>query len=102
MVWRQQEDADCLVLGESIIWNVESEHVRVQCFPGIRTEKLLRVMENRDLGSPDAVAIHVGTNDLRRIENLDYVMGDVHALVQPRQTCGPHNHKVRPSTFRAN
>jgi hypothetical protein len=38
-------------------------------------------MENRDLGSPGTVVIHVGTNDLRRTANLDYVMGDVYALV---------------------
>jgi ribosomal protein L37AE/L43A len=63
-VRRQDECAKCLVLSDSIIRNVESEHVRVQCFPGIRTEQLQRVMENRDLGSPDTVVIHVGTNDL--------------------------------------
>jgi len=39
--------------------------------------KLHRVIENRDLGSPDTVVIHVGTNDLRRNRNLDYVMGDI-------------------------
>jgi hypothetical protein len=55
--------------------------VRVQCFPGIRTEQLQRVMENGDPGRPDTVVIHVGNNDLRRTENLDYVMGDVYALV---------------------
>jgi lysophospholipase L1-like esterase len=69
------------VLEDSIIRNVESEHVKVQCFPGIKTEQLQRVMENRHLGSPDTVVIHVGTNDLRRTANLDYVMGDVYALV---------------------
>jgi hypothetical protein len=79
-VWRQHEGAECLVLGVSIIRNVESKHVRVQCFPGIRTEQLLRVMENRDLGSPDTVVIHVGTTDLRQTENLD-VMGDMYTLV---------------------
>jgi hypothetical protein len=63
MVRRPHEDAECLVLGDSIIRNVESEHVRVQCCPGIRTEQLQRVMENIDLWSPDTVAIHVGTND---------------------------------------
>jgi chromosome segregation ATPase len=52
-VRRQHEGADCLVLGDSTIRNVESEHVRVKCFPGIRTEQLQRVM------SPDAVVIHV-------------------------------------------
>jgi hypothetical protein len=39
-VRRQHEGAQCLVLGDSIIRNVESEHVRVQRFPKIRTEEL--------------------------------------------------------------
>jgi hypothetical protein len=65
MVQRQHEGAECLVSGGSIIWNVESESVRVQCFLGINIEQLQKVMENRDLGSPDTVVIHVGTNDLR-------------------------------------
>jgi hypothetical protein len=52
-VRRQHEGAECLVLGDSIIRNVESEHVRVKCFPGIRTEQLQRVM------SLDTVVIHV-------------------------------------------
>jgi hypothetical protein len=38
-VRRQHEDTGCLVLGDSIVQNVESDHVRVQCFPGIRTAK---------------------------------------------------------------
>jgi hypothetical protein len=38
-------------------------------------------MENRDLGYSDAVVIHVGTNDVRRSRNLDYVMGEVNDLV---------------------
>jgi hypothetical protein len=78
---RQHGGAECLVSGDSIIRNVESEHVRVQCFPGLRTERLQRVMENRDLGRPDTVIIHAGTNDVRRSVNLDYVMGDVYAFV---------------------
>jgi hypothetical protein len=49
-----------------------------ECFPHLRTEQQHRVIENRDLGSPDTVVIHVGTNDLRRTGNLDYVMGDVY------------------------
>jgi hypothetical protein len=70
---KEQEVGESLVLGDSIIRNVESEHVRVQCFPGIRTEQLHTVVENRDLAGPDTPAIHVGTNDLRRTANLDYV-----------------------------
>jgi hypothetical protein len=61
---------------EYIIWNVESEHVRVQCFRGIRTEHLQRVMENGDLRSPDMVVIHVGTNDLTRTENHNIIICD--------------------------
>jgi len=38
-------------------------------------------MEKRDLVSPETVIIHVGTNDLRTTRNLDFVMGEVYALV---------------------
>jgi hypothetical protein len=46
-------------------------------------------MDNRDLGSPENVVIHVGTNDLRRTANLDYVMGDMYALVNKARTKFP-------------
>jgi hypothetical protein len=55
--------------------------MKVECFPCIRTEHLHRVIENRDLGNPDTAVMHVGTNDLRRTGNLNYVMGDVYDLV---------------------
>ena len=60
--------------------------MKVECFPGIRTEQLHRVTENRDLGNPDTVVIHVGTKDLRRTGNLDYVMGDVYDFVNTAKT----------------
>jgi hypothetical protein len=60
--------------------------MKVECFPGIRTEQLHMVIERRELGSPDSVVIHVGTNDLRRNGNLDYVMGDVYDLVNTAKT----------------
>ena len=80
---RKGGERECLVLGDSSIRNVGTEcsDMKVGCFPGIRTEQLYTVTENRDLRSPDAVVIHVGTNDLRRVVNLDYVMGDVYDLV---------------------
>jgi hypothetical protein len=70
------------VVGESIVRNVGAEHVdmKVECFPGIRTEQLNSVIEKRDLVSSDTVIIHVGTNDLKT-RNLDFVMGDVYELV---------------------
>jgi hypothetical protein len=79
---------ECLVVGYSIIWNVGTEcsDIKVECFPDIRTEQLPSVIENRDLGSPDTIVIHVGTNDLRRTQNLDYVMGDDYDLVNTAKT----------------
>ena len=55
------------MLGDSITCNVGSEclYMKVECFLGIRTEQLHRVIENRDLGNPDNVVIDMGTNDLR-------------------------------------
>ena len=55
---------DCLALGDSIIRNVGTEcsDMKFECFPDIRTEQLLSVIEIRDVGSSDTVVIHVGTN----------------------------------------
>ena len=50
----------------------------VECFLGIGTEQLYRVLENRDIWSTDTVVIHVGTNDIKRNLNLDCVMGEVY------------------------
>ena len=77
MVPGDLKGGECLVLGDSIIQNVGTEcpDIKFECFPGIRAEQLQRVIERRELGSPDSVVIHVGTNDLRRTGNLDYVNG---------------------------
>jgi hypothetical protein len=68
------------VLSDSIVRNAGAgkPNVRVECFPEIRADQLRRVMENRHLGHSGAVVIHVGTNDVRRSRNLDYIMGEVH------------------------
>jgi hypothetical protein len=97
---RKHEGAECLVLGDSLIRNVETEHMRVQCFLGIRDKQLQRVMENRDLGSPDTVVIQVGSNDLRRTVNLDYVTGDVYALVNKAKTKFPQSKLVLSGVLR--
>ena len=78
----------CLVLGDSIVRNVgaDKSDMRVECFPGIRTDQLRRVIQNRDLGCSDVVVIHVGTNDVRSSRNLDYVMGEVYDLVNTAKT----------------
>ena len=79
----KQKITKCMVVGDSIVRNVGAEHedMKVECFPGIKTEQLHRVMEKRDLVSPETVIIHVGTNDLRATKNLDFVMGEVYALL---------------------
>jgi len=66
-IWKpdDRKGGECLVLGDSIIRNVGTKcsDVKTECFPGIRTEQLHRVIENRDLGCPDTVIIHVGIKD---------------------------------------
>ena len=79
---------ECLVLDDSIVRNVGTERsdVKVECFLDIRTEQLHSVIEYRDQGSSDTVINHVGTNNLRRTGNLNYVMGDVCDLVHMAKT----------------
>ena len=38
------------------------------------------VVLHRDLGSPETVIIHVGTNDMRTTRNLDFIMGEVYTM----------------------
>ena len=79
---------ECLMLGDSSIRNVGTEcsDMKVECFPGIRTEQLHSVIEIRDLRSSDTVITHASTNNLRRNGNLGYVMGDVFDLVNTVKT----------------
>jgi hypothetical protein len=69
-----------MVAGDLTLRDIEAEHadMKVECFLGIKTEHFHRVKEKRDLGSPETVIIHVGTNQLRTTKNLDSVMGEVH------------------------
>jgi len=82
-VQEHHEGEKYLVVSDSIVRNVGTgqNNMMVECFPGIRTEQLHTVLDNRDLGTPDTVIIHVGTNGLKRSINLDYVMGEVYSLV---------------------
>ena len=66
----KQRVAKCIVVGDLLSRNVgaEQEEMNVECFPWNNTEQLHRVMEGRDLESPDSVIIHVGTNDLKKNE----------------------------------
>ena len=82
-VHANQKVAKCMMVGNSMSRSVGTEQadMMVECFPVIKTEQLLRVIEKRDLGSPETVIIHVGTNDLSTTRNLDFVMGEVYALV---------------------
>ena len=72
-----------MVVSDLIVRNVGAVHtdMKVECFLGIKSETLHRVMEKRDMVIPDTVIIHVGTNDLNITRNLDIVMGEVYALM---------------------
>jgi hypothetical protein len=71
-----------MVVGDSLVRNVGADHgdMKVECFPGIKTEQLHRVMERRELAGAETLIIHVGTNDLRTTKNLDFIMGEVYEL----------------------
>jgi hypothetical protein len=79
----KQKSAKCMVFGDSVVRGVGAEHtdMTVECFPRIRTEQLHKVIDKGDLGSPETVVLHVGTNDLRTTTNLDLVMGEVYTFV---------------------
>jgi len=77
----KQNVSKFIVVGDSIVRKVGAEHMKVEFFPGIKTEQLHRMMGKRDLVNPDTVIIHVGTNDFTTTRNLDIVMGEVYALV---------------------
>lgn len=53
----KHEGKNWLVLGDSIVRNVGTEHsnMTAEGFPGIRTEQLYRFMENRNLEDPDTI-----------------------------------------------
>jgi hypothetical protein len=72
-VQEHHEGEQCFVVGDSTIRNVGTgqNNIMVEWFPGIRTEQLHRFLDNRDLGTPNTVVIHVGTNDLKRSVYLD-------------------------------
>jgi hypothetical protein len=82
-VQEHHEGKQCFVVDDSIIINVGTgqNHMMVECLPGIRTEQLHRFLGNKDLETLDTIVIHVGKNDLKRSENLDYVIGEVYSLV---------------------
>ncbi|PNF19592.1 hypothetical protein B7P43_G17139 [Cryptotermes secundus] len=97
-----QKDTKCLVMGDSILRNVGAEHpdLMVECFPGIRAEQLHRVIEKRELGNPETLIIHVGTNDLRSTRNLDFLMGEVYALVTTAKSKCPNCRLVLSGVLR--
>jgi hypothetical protein len=96
-------DETCLVLGDSIVRNVrvEKSNMRFECFPGIRADQLRRVTENRDLGYSDDDVIHVGTNDVRRSSNLDYITGEVYDLVNMAKAKFPGSRQVLSGVLRS-
>ena len=57
-------------------------------------------MEKRNLVSPEKLIIHVGTNDLRTTRKLDFVMGEVYALVSTAKNKLPNCRLVLSGVLR--
>ena len=57
-------------------------NMNAKCFPEIGTDQLHRVLDNRDLGTPDTVMIRVGQNILKRRVNVDCVVSELCLLVK--------------------
>jgi hypothetical protein len=72
----------------------------VECFPGIRTEQLHRVIEKRNVSNPETVIIHVGMNDLTTTRNLDFIMGEVYSLVATAKSRFPNCRLVLSGVLR--
>jgi lysophospholipase L1-like esterase len=97
----KQKAAKCMVVGDSVVRGVGDEHTEmVECFPGIKTEQLHKVIEKRDLGSPETVIIHVGTNDLRTTRNLDWIMGEIYTLATTAKAKFPSGRLVLSGVLR--
>ena len=57
-------------------------------------------MEKRDLVSPEPVIIHGGTNNLKTMRNLDFVMREVYALVTAAKKMLPNCRIVQSGVLR--
>jgi hypothetical protein len=49
----------CMVFGDSLLRNTVAKYavMNVDCFPGIKTEKIHRVVEKKEPGNPETVII---------------------------------------------
>ena len=74
--------------------------MKVESFPGIKTEQLYRVTEERYLDSPENVIINVDTNNMRTTRILDFVMGVVYALVSTAKNKLPNYRLVLSRVLR--
>jgi hypothetical protein len=81
-VHAKKKRTKCSLVDDSVLCNVGEEHanMKVECFPGIKTEQLNRMAEKWDIGNPETDVIHVGTDVWRTTINLDFVM-EIYALV---------------------
>jgi len=92
----------CMVVGDSVLRSVRAEHadMMMEHIPGIETEQLHRATEKRDLGSTETVIIHVGTNDMRTMINLDFVTGEIYTLVATGKREIPNSRLVLSGVLR--
>lgn len=63
---------------------------KLSAFRELELNNCKKFIENRDLGNPDNILIHVGANDLRSTRNLDYLVRVVYSLVATAKSKFPH------------
>jgi hypothetical protein len=96
--------AKCLVLCDSLIRSVGAgkTNMKAEFFSGNYSCPAAWNNENINIGCAYTVVIHVGTNDVRRSTNLDYVMGQVYDLVNTAKAKFPSSRLVLSGVLRCN
>jgi len=62
-------------------FRAEHTDMMVECFQGIKNRAATQSDTKGRLGIQETIIIHMGTNDLRSNRNLDFLGGELFALV---------------------
>ena len=74
-----------LVMGDSMIKHVGLKSATVNIYRGIRAEQLCKKVEEinpGEVGDPEIIVLHVGTNNVIGSQNADEVMAEVYELIR--------------------
>jgi hypothetical protein len=73
------QNVKCMGVGDTIVRNVGSEHADMECFPGIKAEKLHS--DGKEGARLCRDANYTCGYNLGTTRNLDFIMGEVYTLV---------------------